>query len=137
MIFSNRQPKEKHFEIDKKEIQKIIKKNNKKTYRLNNNVFFRGQDHLSHPKMREMQRYGTSFVNTKKIARAICEGKAAIIEKTNSTIIAMVHYSNRFYVAVMDACMKVIKTFLPFDSVKNPLKYVQDVLDKENLLANT
>lgn len=87
---------------------------------------------LSHAKLREMQRYATSSVNQQEIVDAICSNKAVVIKQDKNAITAVVRHINRYYVAVMDKEVKVIKTFLP-DSINNFLEYVQMLIDKENL----
>ncbi len=87
---------------------------------------------LPHAKLREMQRYGTSSVNQQEIVDAICSNKAVVIRQDDNAITAVVRHINRYYVAVMDKEVQVIKTFLP-DSINNFLDYVQMLIDKENL----
>ena len=127
MIISNRMSKEKRFGTPKKNSKnknyKQVKGNKKQTYK--------GLEKLSHSKLREMQRYGTANVNRKEIVDLICNDKALIIKQDANAVTALVRYSSRYYVAVMDTELLVIKTFLP-DTISNFLDYVQQFIDKEN-----
>lgn len=126
MEISNRMPKAKRFGTPKKNSRLKYKEtfNNKE-------LSYRGLENLSHSKLRELQRYGTANVNRKEIVDAICDDNAVIIKQDEQTVTALVRYSNRYYVAVMDIELKVIKTFLP-DTICNFLDYVQQLIDKEN-----
>jgi len=127
MEISNRIPKEKHFGTPKNNCKH-------KRYKqvLNNREYsYNGLENLSHPEIREMQRYGTLNVNKKEIVDSICHDKAIIIKQSENSITALVRYSSRYYIAVMDTKSKIIKTFLP-DTIRNFLDYVQQFLDKEN-----
>lgn len=111
------------------------KKNSKnkkhKQFNSNKEQAYRGLEKLSHSKLREMQRYGTTNVNRKEIVDLICNDKALIIKQDANAVTALVRYSSRYYVAVMDTELLVIKTFLP-DTISNFLDYVQQFIDKEN-----
>ena len=91
----------------------------------------RGAEYYSHPKLREMQRYGTRSVKASKIINDIYNDKAVIIEQNGYIIKALVRHSSRYYIAVFDSQIKKIKTFLP-DNIPNLLEYVQKLMDKEN-----
>ena len=126
MIISNRMSKEKRFGTPKKNSNKHYKQvtgNKKQAYR--------DLENLSHSKLREMQRYGTANVNRREIVDLICNDKAIIIKQDANAVTALVRYSSRYYVAVMDTELLVIKTFLP-DTIANFLDYVQQFIDKEN-----
>ena len=127
MIISNRMSKEKRFGTPRKN-----SKNKKyKNFNNNKNQAYRDLENLSHSKLREMQRYGTANVNRREIVDLICNDKAIIIKQDANAVTALVRYSSRYYVAVMDTELLVIKTFLP-DTIANFLDYVQQFIDKEN-----
>ena len=127
MIISNRMSKEKRFGTPRKN-----EKNKKyKNFNNNKNQAYRDLENLSHSKLREMQRYGTANVNRREIVDLICNDKAIIIKQDANAVTALVRYSSRYYVAVMDTELLVIKTFLP-DTIANFLDYVQQFIDKEN-----
>ena len=127
MIISNRMSKEKRFGTPRKN-----SKNKKyKNFNNNKNQAYRDLENLSHSKLREMQRYGTANVNRREIVDLICNDKAIIIKQDANAVTALVRYSSRYYVAVMDTKLLVIKTFLP-DTIANFLDYVQQFIDKEN-----
>ena len=127
MIISNRMSKEKRFGTPRKN-----SKNKKyKNFNNNKNQAYRDLENLSHSKLREMQRYGTASVNRREIVDLICNDKALIIKQDATSVTALVRYSSRYYVAVMDTELLVIKTFLP-DTICNFLDYVQQFIDKEN-----
>ena len=127
MIISNRMSKEKRFGTPRKN-----SKNKKyKNFNNNKNQAYRDLENLSHSKLREMQRYGTANVNRREIVDLICNDKAIIIKQDANAVTALVRYSSRYYVAVMDTELLVIKTFLP-DTISNFLDYVQQFIDKEN-----
>ena len=127
MIISNRMSKEKRFGTPRKN-----SKNKKyKNFNNNKNQAYRDLENLSHSKLREMQRYGTANVNRREIVDLICNDKAIIIKQDANAVTALVRYSSRYYVAVMDTELLVIKTFLP-DTIANFLDYVQQFVDKEN-----
>jgi hypothetical protein len=111
------------------------KKNSKikkhKQYNGNKKQSYRGLEKISHSKLREIQRYGTANVNRKEIVNLICNGNALIIKQDAYAVTALVRYSSRYYVAVMDTRYLAIKTFLP-DTISNFLDYVQQFIDKEN-----
>lgn len=127
MEISNKMSKEKRFGTPKKNSK------NKKYKQFNGNKeqSYRGLEKLSHSKLREMQRYGTANVNRKEIVDLICNDKALIIKQDANAVTALVRYSSRYYVAVMDTELLVIKTFLP-DTISNFLDYVQQFIDREN-----
>ena len=126
MIISNRMSKEKRFGTPRKN-----SKNKKyKNFNNNKNQAYRDLENLSHSKLREMQRYGTANVNRREIVDLICNDKALIIKQDSNAVTALVRYSSRYYVAVMDTELLVIKTFLP-DTIVNFLDYVQQFIDKE------
>lgn len=126
MEFSSRMSKEKRFGTPRKNSK------NKKYKNFNNNKkqAYRDLENLSHSKLREMQRYGTASVNRREIVDLICNDKAIIIKQDANAVTALVRYSSRYYVAVMDTELLVIKTFLP-DTIANFLDYVQQFIDKE------
>ena len=128
MIISNRMPKEKRFGTPKRNSKN---KNHKQVSINNKNQAYRDLENLSHSKLREMQRYGTASVNSREIVDLICNDKAIIIKQDANAVTALVRYSSRYYVAVMDTELLVIKTFLP-DTISNFLDYVQQFIDKEN-----
>ena len=127
MEISNRMPKAKRFGTPKRNSR------NKNFKQVNNNKeqSYRGLEKLSHSKLREIQRYGTASVNRREIVDLICNDKALIIKQDATSVTALVRYSSRYYVAVMDTELLVIKTFLP-DTICNFLDYVQQFIDKEN-----
>lgn len=127
MIISNRMPKEKRFGTPKNN----SRNKNYKQHTDNKKLSYKGFENLSHPKLREMQRYGTATVNSREIVDSICNDNALIIKQNSHSIIALVRYSSRYYIAVMDPELRVIKTFLP-DTISNFLDYVQQFIDKEN-----
>ena len=127
MIISNRIPKEKRFGTPKNN----SRNKNYKQHTDNKKLSYKGFENLSHPKLREMQRYGTASVNRREIVDLICNDKALIIKQDATSVTALVRYSSRYYVAVMDTELLVIKTFLP-DTICNFLDYVQQFIDKEN-----
>jgi len=127
MIISNRMSKEKRFGTPKRN----SKNKNHRQVTSNKEQSYRGLEKLSHSKLREMQRYGTSSVNRKEIVDLICNDKAIIIKQDANAVTALVRYSSRYYIAVMDTELLVIKTFLP-DTIANFLDYVQQFIDKEN-----
>ena len=127
MIISNRMSKEKRFGTPKRN----SKNKNHKQVSINKKQSYRNLEKLSHPKLREMQRYGTANVNRREIVDLICNDKAIIIKQDANAVTALVRYSSRYYVAVMDTELLVIKTFLP-DTISNFLDYVQQFIDKEN-----
>ena len=132
MEFSNRVPKEKRFgKPNKNARNKFIKKDFLNT----NNTVYKRFDNLTHPELREFQRYGTLSANRKEITDAICKNNAITIKQDDDTITALVRNSNRYYIAVMDIDKKVIKTFLPENSC-DFLHYVQKFIDKENSQIN-
>ena len=124
MEFSNRMPKVRKFGTPKN--------NNKyaKSLDQNRNITYKGYDHLSHPELRELQRYGTLSTNKRAIVDAICNKNAVIIKQDKDAVTAVVRHSSRYYIAVMDTKINVIKTFLP-DNIENFLDYVQLLMDKE------
>ena len=93
----------------------------------------RGAENYSHPKLREMQRYGTRSVNSNKIISDIFNDRAIIIEQKDNIIKALVRHSSRYYITVLDTEIQKIKTFLP-DNLPNLLEYVQQLIDKESFL---
>ena len=128
MIFSSRMPKEKRFEKPKN-------KRNKFTNKLpfyNKKLILRDTENLTHTELRELQRYGTQSVNKKEVVKDILNDRAIIINRDSSSVIALVRHTNRYYVAVMDIKINVIKTFLP-DSICNFMEYVKQFVEKENL----
>lgn len=127
MIISNRMPKEKRFGTPKRN----SKNKNHKQVTGNKKQAYRDLEKLSHSKLREMQRYGTANVNRKEIVDLICNDKALIIKQDSNAVTALVRYSSRYYIVVMDPELRVIKTFLP-DTICNFLDYVQQFIDKEN-----
>lgn len=127
MIISNRMPKEKKFGKPKNKRNKF----SNKLPALNKEFVLRGAENLSHPQLRELQRYGTLNVNRQEIVDLICNDKALIIKQDATSVTALVRYSSRYYVAVMDTELLVIKTFLP-DTIRNFSDYVQQFIDKEN-----
>lgn len=127
MIISNRMPRVKRFGLPKNN----CKNKSYKRFLENEELSYRGLENLSHSKFREIQRYGTSNVNIKIIVESICNDNAVIIKQDDQTVTALVRYSSRYYIAVMDTKLKVIKTFLP-DTICNFLDYVQQYIDKEN-----
>lgn len=131
MIFSNRMPKEKRFGKPKNNNRNRF---SRKMPSLNNKPVLRGAENLSHPQLRELQRYGTLSVDKKAIINDICNDKAIIIKKDDEAVTALVRHINRYYVAVMDTKIKVIKTFLP-DNIYNFSEYVKQFVEKENLKA--
>ena len=132
MIFSNRLPKVKKFGTSRKNSYKTKCKNHEFSIVKDKEPVLRGAEYYSHPKLREMQRYGTRSINNKKIINDIYNDKAVIIEQKDNIIKALVRNSSRYYVAVLDTEIMKIKTYLP-DNFPNLLEYVQQLMDKENL----
>ncbi len=132
MQLSNRMPKVKRTKFTNKRLnKKIDRKLLKYLQSKNNERAIKGIEKLSHTELREVQRYGTLCVNKKEIVEAIYNDKAIIIKSQDNIITALVRYTNRYYIVVMDVVLKVIKTFLP-DNISNFLDYVQMYIDKEN-----
>ena len=127
MEFSSRLPKVRHFGKPRND----SKNKTSRMYVNNQELSYREDEHLTHPELREMQRYGTLNVNRREIVESICNDEAVIIKQDATSVTALVRYSSRYYVAVMDTDIKVIKTFLP-DTIANFLDYVQQFIDKEN-----
>ena len=131
MIISNRMSKEKRFGTPRKNNICCTVSLHFSDFNDNKNQAYRDLENLSHSKLREMQRYGTANVNRREIVDLICNDKAIIIKQDANAVTALVRYSSRYYVAVMDTELLVIKTFLP-DTIANFLDYVQQFIDKEN-----
>lgn len=132
MQFSNRMPKAKRIKFTSKRLDKRTDRKLLKNLQCKNSEqAIKGLEKLSHPELREIQRYGTLCVNKREIVEAIYNDKAIIIKSQDNIITALVRYANRYYIVVMDVILKVIKTFLP-DDISNFLDYVQMYIDKEN-----
>lgn len=131
MIFSNRLPKVKKFGTSKRNSYKTKCKNHEFSIMNNEEPIMYGAEKYSHPKLREMQRYGTRSINNGKVLNDIFNDKAIVIEQNDNIIKALVRHSSRYYVAVVDTEIMKIKTFLP-DNIPNLLGYVQQLMDKEN-----
>ena len=107
MEFSSRAPKVKRNKPPRISKHQILKNTDTRNLEFKNTYMQK----LSHAKLRELQRYGTSSVNQQEIVNAICNDNAVIIKQDENAITAVVRYINRYYVAVMDKEVQVIKTF--------------------------
>lgn len=111
---------------DEKEYREA-RKHKKKTK--SNNLVYRGSEGLKHFECRELERYNTSCLDYKKVAKDVRNGYFISIDNNERGIKVLVRYSCRYYVAVLDKKLKFIKTVLPPNS-SNYLPFVQQYVDK-------